>query len=207
MGTDIHMVVQFRRNGHWGTVGGRRYRTRHYDVFGMLADVRNGSGFAGVDTGNGFTPIATPPRGFPDGFTTDEDDHEGVWMGDHSFSWVTLRELLDYTWEKTTEHRGYINVLSQFDTWDKERSCPQSWCGMISGLSVRHLTHEEARALVRGDAKPEDGLHYTTQVSWTETYKESAGEFYSKFIPELVSEAQAMDVSADDVRLVFGFDS
>ena len=39
------------------------YSDRSYDVFAMLADVRNGSGFAGVVTGEGFLPLAL--RGYP----------------------------------------------------------------------------------------------------------------------------------------------
>lgn len=38
---------------------------RHYDVFSILADVRNGYGFAGVVTSSGFNPI-TSGRGIPD---------------------------------------------------------------------------------------------------------------------------------------------
>lgn len=39
--------------------------SRNYDWFSILANVRNGSGFAGIKTGNGFDVIAEP-RGLPD---------------------------------------------------------------------------------------------------------------------------------------------
>ncbi len=42
----------------------RHYDDRHYDVFAMLANVRNGFGFAGVDTGDGFEPLSDG-RGLP----------------------------------------------------------------------------------------------------------------------------------------------
>jgi len=41
------------------------YGDRNYNAFAILADVRNGYGFAGCDTGDGFVPISTP-KGFPD---------------------------------------------------------------------------------------------------------------------------------------------
>jgi hypothetical protein len=40
------------------------FKYRNYDVFAILANVRNGRGFAGVVTGGGFNPIAMP-RGLP----------------------------------------------------------------------------------------------------------------------------------------------
>lgn len=46
-----------KRAEHW-------YHNRNYNTFAILADVRNGHGFAGCDTGNGFNPIAMP-RGIP----------------------------------------------------------------------------------------------------------------------------------------------
>ena len=39
-------------------------RNRNYDLFAMLADVRNGRGFAGIKTGEGFN-IISPPKGIP----------------------------------------------------------------------------------------------------------------------------------------------
>ena len=41
------------------------YGNRNYKLFSFLADVRNGYGFAGVDTGNRIEPIADP-RGNPE---------------------------------------------------------------------------------------------------------------------------------------------
>lgn len=67
MGCDIHLTVEAFRDGSWRCVPndcGDWYDNRNYDVFAILADVRNGSGFAGVSTGEGFAPIA-PRRGIP----------------------------------------------------------------------------------------------------------------------------------------------
>lgn len=65
MGTDIHSIAQVRRNGSWETVAiGVCGDPRSYNTFAMLADVRNGRGFAGIKTSDGF-PYIHEPRGLP----------------------------------------------------------------------------------------------------------------------------------------------
>ena len=74
MGTDIHLVVQVRRDGAWHFVDipkeeryGNILDHRWYDLFSILGNVRNGYGFAGVTTGSGFVPISDQ-RGLPKDF-------------------------------------------------------------------------------------------------------------------------------------------
>ena len=79
MGCDIHFYVERREHsdapwtsadewinddGYW-TVENPFYDDRNYDLFGILANVRNGSGFAGISTGDGFVPMHDP-REWPD---------------------------------------------------------------------------------------------------------------------------------------------
>lgn len=135
MGCDIHPVVQ-RRNpgGGWTfvkipeadlpydkrTEGGiwDGLCGRHYLRFSILANVRNGYGFAGAPTYVPIKPIAEP-KGLPEDFGGEESipfgfdeyggrysDEGGPWLGDHSFSWVTLRELLDYDWNARVSWPG-----------------------------------------------------------------------------------------------------
>lgn len=58
MGTDIHGVFQAFDNGQWRDVESSYEQDRHYQLFAVLAGVRNGYGFAGVPTGEPVTPIA-----------------------------------------------------------------------------------------------------------------------------------------------------
>ena len=89
MGCDIHLHIETKTaDGTWAAVPFRDkyaqgkdkdgyaqvnydglfkdplYVGRHYNVFAVLANVRNGRGFAGVRTGSGFVPIDLP-RGVP----------------------------------------------------------------------------------------------------------------------------------------------
>lgn len=106
MGCDIHPEVQVRRGGKWEIVplsespgkadrhGGfwPLLKNRNYPLFSALAGVRGG-----------LEPIADP-RGIPPdnhvlpgarGYQNDQDDPR---YGDHSFSWLSLTELLAYDW-------------------------------------------------------------------------------------------------------------
>lgn len=75
MGCDIHLFVERRTDAGWEQVPNpesddwahpaRWYHERNYHLFAILASVRNGVGFAGVKTGDGFNVIAEP-RGLPD---------------------------------------------------------------------------------------------------------------------------------------------
>lgn len=99
MGADIHGVVQERWRGNDGDrqnswcsvmeVEGER----NYALFSALAGVRNY---------NSVTPISKP-RGLPDDFDVIDGDvvkltysDTEVWLGDHSHTWLTLEELLDW---------------------------------------------------------------------------------------------------------------
>lgn len=65
MGTDIHSIAQVCRDGSWVTVAIGIYGDpRSYNTFAMLANVRNGRGFAGIKTSDGF-PYIHEPRGLP----------------------------------------------------------------------------------------------------------------------------------------------
>jgi hypothetical protein len=97
------------------------YHDRNYNVFGMLAGVR----------AREFRPIAEP-RGWPDDLSdevrailhaaetaeTEDALPEGeIWPGDHSFSWLTLRELLEYDWQcRTSWEDTYAECAGQFYT-------------------------------------------------------------------------------------------
>lgn len=127
MGCDIHMRIERRVDGQWVDVPyadswdlkwrkdywrpgeillSDEFDGRNYDLFGILANVRNGT------WGEEFTPIAEP-RGWPPDSPTNphggDDDDENFWGGDHSFSWVTLAELEAYPWDGTTRKRGWVS--------------------------------------------------------------------------------------------------
>ena len=212
---------------HWCQGAGsttKEYHERNYDLFAMLANVRNGSGFAGCDTGDGFAPLAEP-RGLPADVsitdTEDEDynnsDHsDRVWLGDHSFSYCSLAEVLAYDFDRTTKHRGVVNA-AEYGAWVEtgRKGPPKSYSGGVMGNFVRTVEQPEMDALIRSgrikttnvkgpfdSPKADDGVSYYTTVEWTSTYRESAGKAWFAFI-----EACKPLGAPEDIRFVFGFDS
>jgi hypothetical protein len=163
---------------------------RNYDVFAILADVRNGYGFAGVDTGDGFVPIAEP-RGLPDDLgpeiqsalnleeeMRDDDDYDSYWdnpqridLGEHSFSWLTVEEILAYDWTRTTTKRGWVDPWN-FELWRRDGK-PQGWSGGIEGVGIEHISNAAmSRMLDSGEIEWVDdentdwfhGRRYTTPL-------------------------------------------
>lgn len=127
MGCDIHLVTEVRRDGRWHIAepfypcracgpdgwydegeacywcGGEKrinhFSERSYGLFALLAGVRN---YYEV------MPLAEP-RGLPGDSPAVEahQEYDGcgdrlrmdpIWLGDHSFSWLTLGELLAHDW-------------------------------------------------------------------------------------------------------------
>lgn len=104
MGCDIHMHVEYRKLGKW--YSGDYYRKkgdkyvvvefypgRNYDLFAMLADVRNYDYRDYVDSA----------RGLPSDITDDVRNEFEPWRLDaHDCSYLTLKELIDFQ----EEHKG-----------------------------------------------------------------------------------------------------
>jgi hypothetical protein len=106
MGCDIHSVCQVFKDGKWSDVTDEIFQYynnekcsepfvfRNYGVFGFLANVINYS----------FVPYLDNPRGLPKDITLG-GEYEDYKYGEHSFSWLSLEELLAFDYDKTFEDR------------------------------------------------------------------------------------------------------
>lgn len=234
MGTDIHGVFQRRTAAGWEDIESNYDQHRHYQLFAVLADVRNGRGFAGVRTGDEVVPISEP-RGYPADFKVGRQNDEegyfdgdfypmsetrfmgrraewhepgepiGLWMGDHSHTWLTGAEMLAwYANAPTTTHHGIISV-GDFKEWDR-KSRPQNYAGGVWGRGVHTISQHEAEVMfdpniVSNDTDVAVAAPPVThvQVSWQTSLREELAYFFDE-VARLVSEH-------GDVRFVFGFDS
>lgn len=235
MGTDIHFHVQKRHpeTGEWVHMrdvpdevldewdlkfeealrdrswwsGRSWYSGRNYSLFAILADVRNGRGFAGVDTGDGYRTMTSGRRGLPEDFEVDEhlrehDDPEHR----HSHSWVSLKEALDFPWKDLeTNCRGWVGE-HEFKEWLENggRGGPRSYSGGVGGGYVRHVDVATMTGIVKGIVPREEGIGYYCQLEWGETYWEGCRFFCETVLPALEKLA---DGDPSSVRLVFWFDS
>lgn len=199
MGCDIHFYVEVKKDDKWMFYDreakyvkevdedGYRWKNddwcespmyvgRNYNLFSILADVRNGRGFAGCDTGDGFVPIG-PPRGVPndvspevtkeyvcvlgsDEYHTQETFDRWVANGCskridantvtgpdwHSASWFTVDELEKHDWNQTTKLRGWVDP-DNFLTFRKNGS-PKEWCDGVSGAKIEHVSNQQMAKLL-----------------------------------------------------------
>lgn len=187
---------------HYAPLTDQPWQHRNYDLFAMLADVRNGHGFAGIYTGEGFTPIAAP-RGMPDDVSI-EARHELEHGPDHTLSWLTLRELQSYDWHgQRTVKSGWF---SEGDYIKALRHGPQCWAGDISGPGIVKVTADEYEQMMcagpREDPLRQPGARYYIRHQWQVSYYQAAQEFVDETLPRLAELG-----APDDVRIVFGFDS
>lgn len=236
MGTDIHFYVERFEAGRWVSCdtwepdeywdkerggaapltvpyGKHFYDSRNYDLFAMLANVRNGRGFAGTDTGDGFNYIAEP-RGLPDDLSPKlarEAEH-----CDHTPSWLLVSEIMAFDWTQVTVKRGVVNGPQYRDwtRWRRRRGLgPNEYCSGVSGRDVVHLTEDQMIGKVADclegitlyadeDAALKKLQYHYCMVAWETPYYREASEFLSETLPRLWRLGEP-----DKVRCVFWFDS
>ena len=222
MGTDINMIAEVRRNGVWELSTAKVFKnpwydpvsdkkwamdeyvskpdtSRNYDLFAILAGVRNGEGFAGCRIGERFKPIAKL-KGYPDDMSKNN-----VLFGDEYGSWLTLRELHEYDWEQLHRKYGYVYEDTYRD-YVMQGKQPNCYCGDVGGYNIVKLTEPEMVDLINGEYPRDESKRYYTACYFSPiTYRECADWFYDetmeglrRLIPDSGTE--------DDVRIVFEFD-
>ena len=96
MGCDIHIKAQKCIDGVWQDILGLNpFNWRSYGMFAFLADVRNYS----------FVPSIAPIRGLPVDIVYDSEESDDWTYGEHSFSWLSLKELIDFDYDQVFEDR------------------------------------------------------------------------------------------------------
>lgn len=212
MGCDIHMFAEVRsaKTGKWKfqkkafkyvnwngeTVKtDSPYQGQNYALFAILADVRNYDGFVPIDK----------PRGIP--FTASKRYHKMVekWDGDgHGASWFTVKELLDFDWDRMVARRGIVTKEEFRRIGGK--GVPKDWCRDVIGRGTSvAISPADKRLIVLGhDDTRNHSLvpHNYVEHTWEETYRDSVGDFLTETVPKLQELGDPWDV-----RIVFFFDS
>lgn len=240
MGCDIHLYVEVydEKQQKWisadqwkkdedgyVSVENGYFDGRSYNTFAILANVRNGRGFAGIDTGNGFNPISSP-KGIPYDVSPEVSAKYEDWGGDaHSASYLSAKELLDYDWTQETSLRGQVE-MKEYRNWSefgkRYGKSPESYCGSCEGPGVRHISMAEADQMLKplnqelsqvrreshskylAKLKEQEASYESVFVSsqWTQKYYQCTTKFLSETMPRLWRLG-----SPDKVRIVFWFDN
>lgn len=213
MGCDIHFFVEVRKDGKWVTADTwetddefpyvswrkRFYDGRNYNLFAVLAGVRNYFGIA---------PIADQ-RGVPDDACSEYKAHTGYYGTDgHSHSWLTLAELLAYDWTQVFTHTAQITWRGfvEWTRWRRQNGeAPEAFAMGISS-ATEHIDMTEADNRLSEMANPElaSEVYPNTLVNiqWEMPYHKACATFWSEAIPRLLRLGKP-----DDVRILFFFDS
>jgi hypothetical protein len=164
--------------------------SRNYSLFAILADVRNGSGFAGVDTGDRVEPISEP-RGIPEDASAEVQKYMGhMGVDGHSHSYHTLRDLKAYDWDAPITYRGYVKALDYIDMkergWPEDKTVrpPGEISGGISGSGIVCFTP--------------DGFERWVELGYPFTRQPETGVFSADvpvsapLVPEVPAETSAL---------------
>jgi hypothetical protein len=170
---------------------------RNYELFAILADVRNGYGFAGCDTGDGFN-IISEPKGIPSDVSNEiREKSDSLDCDGHSHSYLTVDEILNFDWNQTSTLRGFVN-LEQYKKY-KETGAVYDYCGYVSGNSVEHIDIDQMDEFIKNP--PNDDKQYYAQLEWEESYRDCIPNIFFDNISIL------RELGGDDARLVFWFDN
>lgn len=203
MGCDIHSIAQVKQNGQWVTVDNDiAGDLRNYRTFGCLVGIRYYS----------VTPLDNP-RGLPSDIKLDENgclvgyttkDGIDVWMGDHSHSYYTLKELIEYVNDveknKSTKIVGYLEE-DEYRKVAGTENIPNEYYSEgdddVNNYTV--LTPKEYR---QASTLPREFL---IEYTWYESDVDFTN--LKEIITDLKDIATTHKVGVEDVRYVFGFDS
>ena len=193
---------------------------RSYDWFAILADVRNGRGFAGVRTGDGFDVIAEP-RGVPDDATTEWKEKVEYWGCDmHSQSYLYPEDFDNFDWTQTTQKQGVI-TLDEYKELKGTGKCPDSWSGGVGGPNIVTIDTDEADKILNGQTVVVENRNWSGgienvnlvnlesghQIYVIYTWEVLYSEWFDHKIEQVVEPLRKLKEKYEDVRYVFGFDN
>jgi len=111
MGCDIHTQAEKKINGKWESLNFSPFHWRSYGMFGFLANVRNYSA----------VPFLSEPRGLPEDIDDQYLDYDNL-LGEHSFSWLSIEELINFDYDQEFEDRRYTRQVSE-RFWSGSETC------------------------------------------------------------------------------------
>lgn len=234
MGTDIHSIVQVRKEDKWITVGvAVAGDPRSYNTFAMLADVRNGRGFAGVKTSDGF-PVMHEQRGLPEDLRAVDGEYVKIDRAQLVAAWDWDGKLVppadkeahclkymdddtmglgyhSHSWATLADLRVFVaEVASKFQS---------RLCGIVSQSEYLAAKAENRDynswcggisgpdIVIADEPAPGENLPECTHVRAAWTVPAMQCSCLDVIVEALEHVRATCGVKAEDVRYVFGFDS
>lgn len=209
MGCDIHAYLEVKdKSGSWISADPWRakypdeslsvpyhcrvYHDRNYDLFGFLADVRNG-------TWGQELPVVASPKGFPNDASKEVSAaNEDYGVDGHSHTWLTLRELLSALKRAESEVIEFNGAVSP------NPDNPE----LVAWLALDERKTPPPVGYSAGGWGPEGP---TPHFKWTQTVDEIIGNEVRMIARRMGDAAMEYGIWGDDredrVRMVFWFDN
>ena len=132
----------------------------------------------------------------------DEGEVKGLWMGDHSHSWLTADEILDPEKRPSAHVHEGIVARDVYVAWKVSGDVnPQGWAGGVSGAGIKIVDEPEEGFQIGafGESNiPSEATHL--RCRWTD--EDDGLQYFVDAVQELVN-----NHPGHEVRIVFGFDS
>lgn len=204
MGCDIHLQIEYKRGGKWYWVNEFLPKgldksdylplstARNYELFAILANVRNRFDF---------NPISDA-KGLPEDISDALKNENEFLLGDHSYSWLTHDELHNFNWDQTGTMEGLVKS-DQFLVW-KSTGKPEAYCQGAMGGNILIVSNDEMEEAIRTNDKSKE---FYTWVKWVKKYCEIVGweTYWQYYDLKTLIDYDCNDI--EDIRIVFGFDS
>ncbi len=172
---------------------------RNYAMFSVLADVLNGYGVAGIDTGDAIKPISEP-KGLPSDVCDEIKAESDDWGVDgHSHSYLTPQEIARYNKGHERIIRGVVDAREYQEYLDEGQ--PSTWCGGVSGPNIEYTDSTQ----ILHKQKQDGDKTYYCQIQWSKPIYEGCKWLFDECLEQLKGRCESKDL--DDVRIVFWFDN
>lgn len=221
MGCDIHLYVEVKKYSTWESADTwetdnhgdkfvpyekRLFTGRNYNLFSILANVRNRYKFI---------PI-TDPKGLPNDVSEPVKNQSKNWEGNsHSHSFLTVQEILEFDWTQTVTLKGFLTAIGYYEIM-RLKNDPNCYCGGVFGPNIQIISNQEMEEKINqvlNDSKElsyqeieekimNDLQFFYTEYKWTLPYYKTSTYFWSNTIPKLLKLGKP-----EDIRLVFWFDN
>jgi hypothetical protein len=203
MGCDIHCYGEIKKDGKWEKVGteflscyydsekpgvfdkytDELYEGRNYDLFGILAGVRN-SCLETIDFA----------RGIPSDVSDEVKTHVDYWDTDgHSHSHLTVKEVLEYDWDQSyvSDNSVYLDEYAGYTEYETS----------LDWVDFEYIEASEAEKLLNGEIARDPNKEYVVMLTERIPYKELVGGNFFDNINKL------KELGGEEARIVFWFDS
>ena len=163
-----------------------------YPLFSALSNFCNEDGFV-------VRNIISLFRGMPNDVSNDVKEFSENSEENFGYSWVSLKELVNYNWESLIDYDYYVNP-KQYAQY-KNGHNPSFLCKSLGKFINEEdiVSNKEMDKIIKNNKSK----HCYTKIRICEPIKKHAEQFIQDVIPELIKNSKKDDYS--DVRLVFWF--